>query len=68
MRNFVLTKYSALKAIDDLVREGFPVLERVLARLPRGFPSGIAESIAEGFRTRLRQLDRGREGAGRGGG
>jgi serine/threonine-protein kinase HipA len=63
-----LSKDTAIQAIDELVREGPPALERVLAGLPRGFPSGIAESITKGFRTRLQQLDRGRAGAGRGGG
>jgi serine/threonine-protein kinase HipA len=60
-----LSRDTALKAIDDLVRDGVSAFERVLAGLPRFFPPGIAESIAEGFRTRLGQLDRGREGLGR---
>lgn len=55
-----LSRDTALKVIDDLVRRGGPALELVLAGLPRGFPSGIADSIANGFRTRLGQLDRGR--------
>lgn len=51
----------ALEVIEDILETGPKALERVLAGLPKGFPGTVAEPIAEGVRSRLQQLDRGRE-------
>ena len=46
------------EVINDPVANGETTLERVLADLPKGFPEKIALSIAQGFRSRLKQLNR----------
>ncbi|MGH7034550.1 MAG: HipA domain-containing protein, partial [Stellaceae bacterium] len=50
----------AVEVIDDVLKVGTPALERVLSRLPEGFPEKIAQSIARGFQSRLTQLDQDR--------
>jgi serine/threonine-protein kinase HipA len=44
--------------IDDVRSTGTKALDSVLARLPPGFPEPIAQSIADGFRSRIGQLER----------
>ena len=51
----------ALEVIDDIVAISSKALERVIVGLPKGFPETVSESIAKGIKTRLGQLDRGRE-------
>ncbi len=51
----------ALAVIGDVLETGPKALERVLARLPKGFPGAVAGPIAEGVRSRLKQLGRGSE-------
>lgn len=50
----------ALDIIDDVLKNGAPALANVMEGLPKGFPGGIAESIAHGFSSRLAHLEQGR--------
>ena len=49
-------------AIDEICRElaegAEPAMETVLASLPGDFPADLADSIASGFRRRLRPIER----------
>jgi serine/threonine-protein kinase HipA len=46
----------AVEVMDDVLKNGSPALERILAQLPEDFPEAVAQSIARGFRSRLGQL------------
>lgn len=54
--NAGLGRQIAVDVIDDLSRNGPKAVDDVLNDLPDGFPADVAESIAGGFRSRLRQL------------
>ena len=43
---------------EDLVVTALPALDRVLGALPPGFPTAMADSIAAGFRGRLKLCER----------
>jgi serine/threonine-protein kinase HipA len=48
---------AAVRAIfADLAKQAPAALDQVLAALPKGFPSPVADSIAGGFKTRWRRL------------
>jgi serine/threonine-protein kinase HipA len=53
-----LGRQTTLDVIDDVLKSVPSALENTLAELPAGFPDAIAESIAQGFRSRLNQLNR----------
>jgi serine/threonine-protein kinase HipA len=52
----------ARDVIDELINAGELALGSVLAQLPVGYPGAVAESIAQGVRTRLDQLGRNHNG------
>jgi serine/threonine-protein kinase HipA len=51
-----------MEAINDLLENGEAALKKTVADLPKDFPERIARSIAEGFRSRLKNFDHGRQG------
>jgi serine/threonine-protein kinase HipA len=68
-RHFVQTAAKAglgtnmtIEVIDDLLENGEAALERIVVALPSDFPEKIAQSIAAGFRSRLKKLNNSRRG------
>jgi serine/threonine-protein kinase HipA len=68
-RHFVQTAAKAglganmtIEVIDDLLENGKAALERIVVALPSDFPEKIAQSIAAGFRSRLKKLNNSRRG------
>ena len=55
-----LGRTAAQEIIDDIVETAPGALDAVLKALPRRFPESVAASIARGIRSRVEQLDRGR--------
>jgi hypothetical protein len=68
MRHFIesaenggLGRNAAMEVIDDILKSGMAALEHTLNNLPAGFPTAIAEPIADGFLSRLKDRQGGRD-------
>lgn len=57
-----LGRQIALDVIDDILHNGSTAVERVVAGLTADFPAVVTKSITKGFRSRLEQLNRSRDG------